>query len=294
MRYLYYTGCVIPYRAPNYDQSARAILAHLGVELVEMPDAGCCGIYVRQVDQAKSLTLAARIWSMAEEHSMDILTPCPGCASTLLHARDELLHNAVLRQTVNHALAAAGLEFNGTRDVKHLFRALEEDIGLEAIERAFVRPLSGKLASHYGCHLVRPAREIAYDDPEVPGIIDALIELTGAEAVDYPDKMGCCGMNVHGNQELRARMAGHKLIDIQAEGAASVVTGCPACYLAMGLNQRLAERSWEEEIKLPVLFLPQLLGLAFGLEPEALGISANRPKFELSLVGFSSNGSEAS
>lgn len=288
MRYLYYTGCVIPYRAPNYDLSTRRVLERLGIELVDMPEAGCCGIYVRQVDELKSLVLAARIWAMADDAGLDILSPCPGCVSTLIHARDRLNEDEGLKQEVNAALARAGREFRGTRHAKHLLRVLYEDVGLERIGEAIVRPLGGGLASHYGCHLVRPARELGFDDPEDPVVLDRLIELTGARSVEYQGKMGCCGMNVHGNESLRSRLAGQKLLDVLDAGAQALVMSCPACYLALGLNQSLAEKAWDRPLGVPTIHLPQLLGLAMGLAPEELGLDRNRPKVDLNILKLTS------
>jgi heterodisulfide reductase subunit B len=292
MRFLYYTGCVIPYRAPNYDLSSRRILEHFGVELVDMLDAGCCGIYVRQVDEFKALVLSARIWTTAEAANLDILSPCPGCVSTLTHVRDELVADERLKGRVNAALAQVGRTFKGTGRVKHLLRVLDEDIGLETIRAAIVHPLTGDLAAHYGCHLVRPAAELKFQDPELPQILDQLIEITGARSLDYPDKMGCCGMNVHGNDGIRSRLAGHKLLDVQAAGAQALVMACPACYLAMGLNQPIVEKSWARRFDLPVVHLPQLLGLALGLDPNALGLNLNRPKVDLEMLGARANGKE--
>jgi heterodisulfide reductase subunit B len=290
MKYLYYLGCVIPYRAPNYDLSSRRVLERLGVELVDMPEAGCCGIYVRQVDELKSLVLAARIWTMAEAVGLDILSPCPGCVGTLKYARDRLNGDGALKERVNAVLTRAGREFEGTRDAKHLLRVLYEDVGLEAIRAAIVRPLHGRLAAHYGCHLVRPAHEAAFDDPEDPVVLDRLIDITGVRSVEYASKMGCCGMNVHGNETVRTRLAGQKLLDVQAAGAEALVMACPACYLALGLNQSVAEKAWRQSFDLPVLHLPQLLGLALGFEPEALGMDRNRPRVDPASLGVRANG----
>ena len=290
MKYLYYAGCVIPYRAPNYDLSSRRVLEHLGVELVDMPNAGCCGIYVRQVDEFKSIVLSARIWTLAEDEGLDILSPCPGCVSTLLHVRDRLLIDDNLREKVNTDLAEIGRTFHGTQDVKHLLKVLDHDIGLESIRSAIVQPLQSELAAHYGCHLVRPAHELDFEDPELPDIIDRLIEITGAKSVSYPDKMGCCGMNVHGNDTIKASMAGHKLLDVKSAGAQALVTSCPACYLALGLNQRVAEKEWDQEFDMPLMHLPQVLGLALGLQPHELGFELNRPKMNLIKLGIKTNG----
>ncbi|MFQ6015290.1 MAG: CoB--CoM heterodisulfide reductase iron-sulfur subunit B family protein [Anaerolineae bacterium] len=286
MRYFYFTGCVTPYRCSNYDLATRQTMERLDVELVEAVDAGCCGIYIQEVDELKALALSARIWAMAEERELDILSPCPGCVSTLTTARNRLNAEPELKQKVNRILSTIGREFRGTRQVKHPLRVLEEDIGLETIAERISHPLQAEVAAHYGCHLVRPAHELLFDDPEEPQILDHLIEVTGARAVHYYDKMGCCGMNAHGNDAVRYLLSGQKLINAREAGARAVILGCPACYLALGLNQSLVEKAWRAKFALPVLHYPQLLGLALGLRPQEVGLHQNRPAVDPAIFGL--------
>jgi succinate dehydrogenase / fumarate reductase cytochrome b subunit len=50
------------------------------------------------------------------------------------------------------------------------------------------------------------------------------------------------------------------------------VTPCPLCHLNLDMLQPSAERYVERDLQVPVLHLPQILGLALGLEPKELGM----------------------
>jgi len=51
------------------------------------------------------------------------------------------------------------------------------------------------------------------------------------------------------------------------------VTPCPLCHLNLDLQQPLAERVVGRELKMPVLHLPQLVGLALGVPADQLGLA---------------------
>jgi succinate dehydrogenase / fumarate reductase cytochrome b subunit len=48
------------------------------------------------------------------------------------------------------------------------------------------------------------------------------------------------------------------------------VTPCPLCHFNLDAQQPDAARVLKKEIDVPILYLPQLLGLAFGMEPSKL------------------------
>ena len=51
-----------------------------------------------------------------------------------------------------------------------------------------------------------------------------------------------------------------------------MVTSCPLCHISLDSFQETAENYVNSEIDLPVLHLPQLVGLALGISPDKLGI----------------------
>ncbi|MEM3041799.1 MAG: CoB--CoM heterodisulfide reductase iron-sulfur subunit B family protein, partial [Nitrososphaerota archaeon] len=198
-KYLFYLGCVIPYRVASYEISARKTLEKLGVELVEMPEFNCCGLPIDPVDHKTMMILAARNLALAEKEGLNILTLCSGCASTLRKVNKMLKEDKALREEINGFLEKAGLEFKGNIEVKHLVQALIEDAGLEKIKSTVVKPLAMlKVAEHNGCHVLRPRKFMGFDDPEDPKLLKNLIEATGAECLDYLDETECCGAPIIG------------------------------------------------------------------------------------------------
>lgn len=279
LKYLLFLGCVIPYRIPSYEISSRKVLERLGVELVEMPEFNCCGLPIDSVAHDAMLVLAARNLCLAEEKNLNILTLCPGCAGTLRKVNKSLEADKKLKEQVNSHLKEIGMEFKGGKIVvKHLIQALVEDVGLEKIKDAVVKPLTGlKVAEHNGCHILRPAKYIGFDDPENPVLLKRLIEATGAECLDYLYETDCCGAPIIGvNDTIPLYLAGDKLRNVKSVDAQALITVCPFCHMMFDINQPRIERLLEEEFGIPVLHYPQLLGLAVGFPPQELALEELR------------------
>ncbi len=281
LKYLLFLGCVIPYRLASYEVSARKVLERLGVELVEMPDFNCCGLPLDPVDHDAMLLLAARNLCLAEQKGLNILALCPGCAGTLRKVNRTLLEDKKLRERVNGLLKEIGLEFQGGKiNVRHLIQVLIEDIGLDRIKEKIVNPLVDlKVAEHNGCHVLRPAKYIGFDDPENPVLLKKLIEATNAECLDYMYETDCCGAPIIGvNDQIPLYLTGDKLRNIKAVDAQMLITVCPFCHMMFDINQPRIERLLDEKFGIPILHYPQLLGLAMGFTPEELALDELRVK----------------
>ncbi|MCW4021115.1 MAG: CoB--CoM heterodisulfide reductase iron-sulfur subunit B family protein [Candidatus Bathyarchaeota archaeon] len=281
LEYLFFLGCLIPYRLSSYEVSARKVLGELGVKLVEMPDFNCCGFPMAPVDYDLALSLAACDLSLAEKENLNILTLCNGCFGTLNDVNKTLKENKTLKDRVNGYLQQIGMEFKGTITVKHLVHALTEDIGQEKLKEFVKNPLTGlRVAQHTGCHLIRPAKHVGHgDNPEDPKALKNLIGLTGAVCLDYMDETECCGNTVIGvNEEVPFEIAKEKLEHVRAVGAQVLVTVCPSCHMMYDFNQPRIERAFNVKFGVPVLHYTQLLGLAMGFAPEELGLTDHRVK----------------
>lgn len=279
LKYLLFLGCVIPYRIPSYEISARKVLEKLGVKLVEMPEFNCCGLPIDSVDHDAMLILAARNLCLAEKEGLDILTLCPGCAGTLRKVNKSLEKDKKLKEHINSILKEVGLQFQGGKiRVLHLIQALSEDIGLDKIKEAVEKPLTClRVAEHNGCHILRPTKYIGFDDPENPVVLKNLIEATSAQCLDYMYETDCCGAPIVGvNDEIPLRLAGDKLQNIKAVKAEALITVCPFCHMMFDINQPRIERLFSEKFELPVLHYPQLLGLAMGLDTKELAFNELR------------------
>ena len=280
MKYAMFLGCTLA-KARHYEMAVSKVAERLGIELVYLDDFACCGFPVKSVDFLSSVSLAARNLSAAEAAGLDVVTLCSACTATLTECVKELEHDQDLKDQVNQNLAHVGAEYKGDVTVKHFARILHEDVGLDAIKSEVKRDLSDfKVASHYGCHYLKPSDIYeGFDDHEFPRTLDDLVEAAGASPVDYQDKMRCCGGSVLAvDEELCLSIANEKLDDIKSAGANCITLVCPFCSIMYDDNQRKIESKFDVSYNLPVLFYPQLLGLAMGFDPREIGLNMNRVK----------------
>jgi len=278
LKYAFFPGCTVPYRESSYEISARKVFTRLGVELVEMPDANCCGLPVDPADHELMLALSARNLCLAEKMNLNIITLCTGCATTLRKVNKMMKTDKMIREKVNGYLKEVGMEFKGTIEVKHLVQVLNEDVGFDKIKDTIQKPLTPlKVAEHGGCHLLRPMKIMGWDNPEDPKILKNLIELTGAKCLDYIDEPECCGYTVIAiDDNVALNLTREKLDHIREVGAEALITVCPSCHLMFDVNQSRIERIFNEKFCIPVLHYTQLLGLAMGMTPDELAFKELR------------------
>jgi heterodisulfide reductase subunit B len=282
MKYALFLGCTIPVRSLNYELSARRVAKALGIEFFDINGFECCGYPVKTLDQHTALLLAARNLCLAEERGLNICTLCSACTGTLAEANRELRENPELRSRVNNDLnATLGKSYRGTVEVKHFARVLFQDVGLEKIQERVHTDLSSlQLAAHYGCHYLKPSHIYDHiEDPEQPHTLDDLIEVTGAKSVVFEGRNRCCGGGVLAVDEAVAlAMSREKLDRVMTAQAEAIVLICPFCDIMYEYSQRKIERTFNTRYGLPVLYLPQLLGLAMGISPDDLAFRLNRVK----------------
>jgi len=277
MRFAFFPGCKITHFAPQYEAATRAVLSELGVEFAEI-EFGCCGYPVRHQHFNSFLISAARNLALAEKQGLGIFTPCQCCFGSLKKADYLLAQDENLRSEVNQALAKEGLAVLGAVEVKHLLTVLRDDVGLETLKEKAVRPFKDlKVAAHYGCHALRPSKVVGFDDPINPTILENLVAATGAKAVDWPERLDCCGNPLSGkNDDLALDLTRKKLAGAKLAGADCLCVACTYCHLQFDEVQFSMLDRLGEDGGLPAILYPQLLGLSMGLSPESLGLEANR------------------
>ncbi len=280
-KYALYLGCTVPVRALNYEMAARKVAERLGIELVDVDGFSCCGFPAKPLDWRAGLLMAARNLALAEAQGLDVLTLCSACTGTLTEAAHRLKEDTELCAWANEQLAGMGRAYNGTVRVRHFARMLYEKVGVEALREAVTVSLADfGFAPHYGCHYLKPSHLYdGFDDPENPQSLDRLIEATGARVVRYEDEGQCCGGGILGfDEETALLVTKQKLDHIVVTGADAMVLICPFCAIMYEANQRRVENLYETSYKLPVLYYPQILGLAMGFSAEEMGFKLNRVK----------------
>lgn len=278
MKYALYLGCTIQTEQYAFEMSARETLPKLGVELVDVEGFSCCGYPLRSLNNFSWVYLTARNLALADGLGLDLLPLCNGCHLSMSEVKHALDSDHELRETVNGILSVEGLEYTGESEIRHLIEVLKEDIGVEKIRASLTKTLKGlKLASHYGCHAIRPSSIERPDDAEEPHILDDLTGALGADAIDYPEKLDCCGASlVVSDPETPFKLSGMKLKAIQSRGFDGMVTVCPFCHKMYDAKQGAIKTVLGDEgIELPVFYYTQLLGLAMGMDEESLGINFN-------------------
>jgi len=270
----YYPGCVAQESGKELDLATRYVCRTLGIELVEFPNFSCCGSgFVDEANEVLNVAINARNLAIAERAGLDVLTICSTCQGMLSLANLRMADPKV-RARVDGALRPLGIEYRGSVKVKHLLRVLTEDIGLDAVRAKVRRPLAGlKVGAFYGCHLLRPADELAWEDGEEPHAFEDLLSAVGASPVLYRGRVMCCGFPVLFVREPTAnRIAATQIDDAKAHGADAMATPCPLCHISLDGFQNKAEKVAGHDLHMPIFHLPQLVGLALGATAEELGL----------------------
>lgn len=251
---------------PQYEKAAKRVLEELNIELEDIPCAACCGAPLESFTD-KWLYLAAYNLSLAERMGLEVVTLCGNCTNTLLRA-NVALGDPSLRQRVNDRLGELGLHIEGKPTVKHLVQLLIEH--LEALRERIRTEWSLKIALTHPCQAFRPHEILGFDDPLRPQALRRIVELTGAEVMTYEAEYDCCGSTLYLADEGLALEAGQRKMR-SAAGADLLIDACGNCQLLLERFQSLI-RQRTPGPKMPVLTLPQLLGLAMDIDSAELGI----------------------
>ena len=281
LRYAYFPGCVAQGACRELHIATTAISEALGIELIELKKAACCGSGTYKEDsQLLEDTVNARNIALAESLNLPLLTHCSTCQGVIGHV-DERLKDAQENDPeyldkVNGYLAKESCSpYQGSTEVKHILWALVGDLGLDALKQKVVRKLTGlNCAGFYGCYLLRGQKTLPFDNPFNPQSLENVFTALGATPVYYDGRIKCCGWPLSSYAtEQSFRMAGKNLLDAIDNSADCIVTPCPLCHLNLDSRQTEAAKVVGQKIDLPILHLPQLVGLALGIEPEKLGLN---------------------
>ncbi|MEO0078924.1 MAG: CoB--CoM heterodisulfide reductase iron-sulfur subunit B family protein [candidate division WOR-3 bacterium] len=271
MKYVYYPGCTLYTKAKSLDACARKAAARVGFELVEMPSWNCCGaIYNTTTDDLAAQVGPVRNLAKASQLGDKLVTLCAACHNVLKRVDDRLYAqgNEVERDRL---IAFIDEKFEHRVQVMHYLEVLKNDLGFDKVKEKVTKPLAGlKVASYYGCLMVRPREVLQFDDPENPKVMDDLMACLGARPTQFDFKAECCGGYLVVNRRNVAQNASKRILDnAQARGAEAIVTTCPLCQYNVDKLRPVSDGA------MPVFYFTQLLGLAVGLPVEELGFEYN-------------------
>ena len=280
LRYAYFPGCVAQGACRELYLSTAALAQALGIELVELKQAACCGSGTYKEDsQLLEDTVNARNIALAESLNLPLLTHCSTCQGVIAHV-DERLKEAKQKdpayvEQVNGFLQQQHCSpYQGITEVKHLLWALVADYGLEALQERVTRKLEGlNCGAFYGCYLLRAQDTLPDDDPFQPESMENLFRAVGASPIYYQGRTRCCGWPISSYAtEQSFKMAGMHLQEAIEAGADCLVTPCPLCHLNLDSRQPEVAKLTGQPLGLPVLHLSQLVALALGVDPKQLGL----------------------
>ncbi len=259
MTYAYFPGCTLKTKGKDLDRWGRASAEALGITLEELPQWQCCGaVYPLAKDEIATRLSSVRALMEAQAQGRELVTLCSACHHVIKRVNGDMKNDAQIRDRVARYL---GLEtpYAGETTVLHYLEVLRDRVGFEEVAKKVVHPLTGrKIGAYYGCLLLRPSREMGFDDPENPRILEDFIRAIGAEPVIYARRNECCGgyCTVE-NKAYAAKQVDRIMENARSCGAEMLITACPLCMYNLRENA---------ENGLPVHYFTELLAQALGVK----------------------------
>jgi len=274
MKYTYYPGCSMEGTGRNYGESLVAVFRALGHELEPLPDYNCCGfIAYMSIDQAQALALATRNLSLAEQSGVaELVTPCTACQVVLNRPDDFRVRYPKLMDQVLSTMRESGLDYRGTVKIKHPLEVLFDDVGVEKMKERAQGKLSGfRVACYYGCLYNRPHG--ITEEHFFPTKMEEMFSGLGLEVVDYHLKTKCCGGSLTNTVEAVGLDSVFKLLQgAKRLGVDAIATTCPLCQFNLEAYQGRVSAMFDEDVRVPVMYFSQVLGVEFGIPEKELGL----------------------
>ena len=194
MKFSYYPGCTLKTKAKDLDAYGRRSAEALGITLEELPEWQCCGaVYPMAKDEIATKLSSVRALVSARELGNDLVTLCSACHHVIKRVNGDMQNDDNVRLKVNNYLQLE-TPYEGETKVLHYLEMLRDVVGFDELKKKVVNPLKGrKIGAYYGCMLLRPSKEMQFDNPENPTIIEDFIKAIGGTPVIYPFRNECCG-----------------------------------------------------------------------------------------------------
>ncbi len=268
-------GCKVPTSQYAFELSTRAVIKELNLPIEVQQEYNCCGFPFISLDKNAWVYLAARNLAFAEKAKRNLLPICNGCFLSYVEAREELLHDSKLRKKINNQLAKEGLKFTGKYKIVHLidiFYEVRDEIKSKIVKNFDKK----KIAVHLGCHGEEERNEEPIDGiPRIDKMMTIMRDLC-IETDLYPTIHECCGAGgIISEKDLPFKMSGNKLVELIEMGYEGMATICPFCQSQYETKQAVISQIISKKVQLPVYYLTQLMGMAWGLDEETLGLHLN-------------------
>jgi len=291
MKISYYPGCTLKNDAKNFEDSTLCSLESLGIEVEELPRWNCCGtVFSLSTDDLIHHVAPIRNLIRVKESNSDrLMTLCAMCYNTLKRANERVKSDPESLDKINDFMYREEVEYEGDVRIFHLLELLRDEVKFENIADKVKRPLKNlKIASYYGCLLVRP-KEIGFDDVENPTVLENLMTVLGATPIDFPYKTECCASyQTVDKPEMVADRTYHILTSAQEQGAELVTVSCPLCAFNLDQRQKETVQKYPEFKNIPILYFTQILAVALGCPEKSLRLDLHyvNPKPILKEKGF--------
>jgi heterodisulfide reductase subunit B len=288
MRFAYFPGCSLSSLGYDFNLSFNYVARALGIDLVEVKDWVCCGASIaRATSHLLSIALPVLNLSHAERDGFTkLIAPCLGCLSRFKAANVELELHPSLRGQIHQLF---DYPYQGKVKVYHPLEVFLE-IGLDEIRKRVRKKLTGlKIACYYGCLLTRPPKIAQFDNVEDPQSMDSMVKVLGATPIEWSFKTECCGASMTlTRSDIVLELSNGILREAKEAGADAIAVSCPLCQANLDGRQKQIEEAYKTRYGIPVLYITQLMGLAFGAFLKEVGIQKliTSPREALGSVGL--------
>lgn len=275
MKIPYYPGCTLNTVAKDFDESAKGSAVAIGFEMEDLAQWNCCGAtFPLTPDNIMALTAPAKVLSNASKQGDTLTTLCSVCYNVLKRTNKVIRDDKEKRSVINEFIEE---EYDGGVNVVHFLEVLRDKVGFAKVKEAVKTPLAGiRTATYYGCMLLRPFEDMGIDNAERPTVFEDLLKALGAEPVDFPNKIECCGAHLSmNNEKIVERLSGNVMTSAVGSGAELIVTSCPLCQYNLEKSQSKVAEEEAGYNPVPVVYFTQVLGLALGQDPATLGFEKN-------------------
>jgi len=275
MKFAYYPGCSARSTCAELNEATHLVADKLGLELLQLESATCTGAReLRAIDPTGFYALNVRILALAESYRLPLMTICNTCTLNVLDAHAAFVSDPELATSINSQLSEEGLHYSGLTRISHFLWVLDEVVGETRLRELVVNPLTDlTVAAFYGCHITRPPARYGFVDSRNNIAMEKIAEILGCRPIDYSGRSECCGFHTAAHDEKVAiKLTGQHILAAKTGGAKTMVTPCPLCHTVLDGFQREIEKDLGQRLEMPVLHLPQLVGLALGFSPEQLKV----------------------